>query len=174
MGHGGVGGIWHAHALVDDPPSNSIMPIAAYQFTIRSPIGLQKANEFGVIGTAGLPVFSGGAYFRHAIIGRHTDSPLVLGGQVSAGMAWLGVGLPTAIRLSDNTWLTSHPSLRTTVHPALQLPLGLSFRTSETKRIDTEVGAHFTTKDHDQSIFKDSYSVYFGINFAQTLGPTKK
>ena len=88
-------------------------------------------------------------YFRHAIIGKQEDSPVVMGGQLSAGLAWLGVGLPTAIKLNDKTWLTSHPGLRTTVHPVLQLPLGLSFQTGDNRRVDTELGAQFSTKDHD-------------------------
>jgi len=148
-----------------------MLPLATYQFTLRSPIGGKEKNEVGLIGAVGAPGgITGGAYFRHAVLGTSPDSRAVVSAQASGGLAWIGVALPAAFKLSDQTWLTTQPGIRTTVFPILHLPIGMSFDVGNGKRIDTEVGAHFSTKDHRRSIFRDSYAAYAGISFAHELG----
>ena len=170
IAHGGVGGIVQPHAFAEDPP-HLILPLAAYQFSLRSPIGPNQTNEMGLIGTVGTPVgLSCGAYFRHALVGKEPASNGQMSVQLSGGLAWLGISTPVALKLSDTLWITTQPGLRTTVSPVLHLPIGLSVDMGKGKRIDTELGAHFSSKEEQRSIFQDSYAAYAGISFAQTLG----
>ena len=170
IAHGAVGGIVQPHAFAEDPP-NLILPLAAYQFSLRSPIGPNETNEMGFIGTVGTPSgLSGGAFFRNALVGKEPGSNGQMSLQLSGGLAWIGVSAPVALKLSDSTWITTQPGLRTTAHPILHLPIGLSFDMGNGKRIDTELGAHFSSKEDNRSIFQDSYAAYAGISFAHTLG----
>ena len=173
VAHGGVGGIVQPHAFAEDPP-RVILPLATYQFSLRSPIGRDETNEMGLIGTVGTPSgLSGGAFFRHALVGKAPTSNGQMSLQLSGGLAWIGVSVPVALKLSDTAWITTQPGLRTTAHPILHLPIGISFDVGNGKRIDTELGAHFSSKEHQRSIFQDSYAAYAGISFARTLGRTK-
>ena len=90
-----------------------------------------------------------------------------------SGVGMVGISAPVALKLNDTAWITTQPGLRTTAHPILHLPIGLSFDMGNGKRIDTELGAHFSSKEDNRSIFQDSYAAYAGISFAHTLGRTR-
>ena len=172
VAHGAVGGIVQPHAFAEAPPQ-VILPLAAYQFSLRSPIGPDETNEMGLIGTVGTPSgLSGGAFFRHALVGKAPESNGQMSLQLSGGLAWIGISAPVALKLSDTAWITTQPGLRTTAHPILHLPIGLSFDMGNGKRIDAELGAHFSSKEDNRSVFQDSYAAYAGISFARTLGRT--
>jgi len=174
VSHGTNAGIAHQNAFIDDPEASRVLPLANYQFAVRGPIGAQQRNEMGVLLHVGLPgLASGGGYYRHSILGHGPESAGVLGAQVTGGMLWAGFGLPAALRLSDKTWLTTHPSIRIAPFPVVHLPLGMSFEVGEHKRIDTEIGAHFSSKDERLSLFQESYAAYVGVSFAHALGPPK-
>jgi hypothetical protein len=174
VSHGGNAGVAHQNAFIDDPEASRILPLANYQFALRGPIGAKQRNEMGLLLQVGMPALaSGGGYYRHSILGHGPDSPAVLGAQVSGGMVWAGFGLPAALRLSDKTWLTTHPSIRFNLFPVVHLPLGMSFEMGENKRIDTEIGAHFSSKDERSSLFQESYAAYVGVSFAHALGQPK-
>jgi len=174
VSHGGNAGIAHQNGFLSDPKARRLLPVANYQFALRGPIGPKQQNETGILLQVGAPALaSGGGYYRKSVLGQGPESAGVLSVQAAVGMLWAGVGLPAAIKLSDKTWFTTHPSIRVYLFPVVHLPLGMSFKVGENKRIDAEVGAHFSSKNEQRSLFQESYAGYVGLSFAHELGTTK-
>jgi len=173
QGHG-----LNAGAILDG--EHSPMPIGGYQFWYRLPAGVDGRNEGGIVAQAGFPsILSAGGYYRHSLI---KTEGVFLGGQVAGGLLWVAASVPTAVKVGDKFWLTTQPSYNQANIRILRMPVGMSWETSETGRLDFEVGITFWNKSQQDPEMPDvagsiahgqGYGPILSIAYAQHLGEVK-
>jgi hypothetical protein len=146
-------------------------PVGSVQLWQRFQVGTQRYNEVGFMVQGGWPTLvSGGLYYR---INTSRTGPVRVGHQLEAGGAWFGYSLPVAIPLNDTVWLTTQPSLRASAFSIVQMPVGLSVQTGNS-RLDLEVGAHFGGQDGDDYMPTYNTMLYGGLGISHQFGkPTK-
>jgi hypothetical protein len=173
QGHG-----LNAGAILDG--EHSPISIGGYQFWYRLPVGADGRHEGGIVAHAGFPsILSAGGYYRHSLI---KTERAFLGGQVAGGPAWVAASVPTAVKVGDKIWLTTQPSINRAFVSILRMPVGMSWETSETGRLDVELGITFWNKSYRDPGIPDvagslahgqGYGPILSIAYAQHLGKVK-
>lgn len=173
QGHG-----LNAGAILDG--ERSAQAVGGYQFWYRLPSGTDGRHEGGLVAQAGFPsIFTAGGYYRRSLI---KTERAFLGGQVAGGLAWVAASVPTAVKVGDKIWLTTQPSINKAAIEILRVPVGMSWETSETGRLDVELGITFWNKSFrnpglpnvaESIAHGKGYGPILSIAYAQHLGEVK-
>jgi hypothetical protein len=123
--------------LLNQPDVN--IPLGNAQMHFRNPTG--TGGEWGMLASLGYTsMLSGGVYVRGAGISNDIIS---VAPQGEIGWLWMGVRLPTAVKLDDKVWLTTQPAIQGGMMSSVFLPLGVSRTLGEGWRLDSEIGARY-------------------------------
>lgn len=109
-------------------------------FWVTHKIKPGSPTEAGMLLFAGNPYLAGlGWMLRYTK--PNARGNLILGAEGQLGLFWLSASVPVALRLRDEIWLYTSPTLTLSSTSPLKLPLGLSFRLGRRFSVTSEVCA---------------------------------
>ena len=85
-----------------------------------------------------LTLFGGGLSLRPILIDRDTFQ---LGLEIEGGWLWVGAGVPVAMRLNDDVWVYSRPSISGQLLRRLQFPIGVDLALDPSLSLVLEIAA---------------------------------
>lgn len=110
--------------------------VDAAVWTIRPIADGLDAGAMLSVGT--VSAISGGGFARLTLLKR---PQLHMAAQLEGGWLWASVGLPTAYKLADSYWLTTHPSVGYWLGGTARLPVGFAMEIDEHMLLSAEIGA---------------------------------
>jgi hypothetical protein len=136
-----------------------LAPFGNGQLWFRKKVGPQLQDERGAIIQTGWPaLISGGVYTRRSMAASNEVRSINY--QLEGGWLWAGASLPMAVKVGDNTWLTTQPGIRMSFVGLVQLPVGFSWELNNNMRLDAEIGGRALGFNHEGDVRTSLWMAY--------------
>ena len=121
--------------------------------------------DLGVTAYVGPPTDGGGGVFMRYHVGEGPRHDVAL--HLSTGWAWVEVGVPMALKVGENSWVYTSPSVGFRSFTPFRIPLGYTRTLGQHGLLIFEVGTGSSLWGENYPYFTEYFNVYGSAGYAR-------